>query len=300
MFPRIDVVNLFLLVIAATFALVAPFEVLLFSYAFLGPLHYLTEISWLHDRKYFTLRHYDPHILVITSLATLFLGVAVIPAAAESVWLLLVLAFCTAFITSWTHRFLWLAAGLCFVWFFIGSAHSYALAVLIPTVLHVFVFTALFMFFGALKTGSLLGKINALVFVLGGLGFIFMAPKSTPISQFAVDNYVFFTSIGESFSTLFNADPSAMVYQLAAFLAFAYTYHYLNWFSKTSIIEWHKISKYRLALIVIAYMLAIGVYMYDYTAGFILLLTLSFLHVVLEFPLNFRSIRGIYEELLKK
>src|SRR2546430_5445042 len=30
-----------------------PFELFLFSYAVLGPLHYLTEISWLHDRKYF-------------------------------------------------------------------------------------------------------------------------------------------------------------------------------------------------------------------------------------------------------
>ena len=30
-----------------------PFELLLLSYVVLGPAHYFTEISWLHDRKYF-------------------------------------------------------------------------------------------------------------------------------------------------------------------------------------------------------------------------------------------------------
>jgi hypothetical protein len=34
----------------------APFHVFLAAYAILGPLHYLTEISWLHDRGYFTRR----------------------------------------------------------------------------------------------------------------------------------------------------------------------------------------------------------------------------------------------------
>jgi hypothetical protein len=32
-----------------------PFELLLFSYAVLGPLYYLAEISWLHKKKYFIL-----------------------------------------------------------------------------------------------------------------------------------------------------------------------------------------------------------------------------------------------------
>ena len=40
-------------------AFMLPFETFLFAYAFLGPLHYLTEISWLHDRKYFTKGKYD-------------------------------------------------------------------------------------------------------------------------------------------------------------------------------------------------------------------------------------------------
>jgi hypothetical protein len=41
-----------------------PFEVFLFAYAVLGPLHYLTEISWLHDRQYFSKGKYDFVILL--------------------------------------------------------------------------------------------------------------------------------------------------------------------------------------------------------------------------------------------
>ena len=40
-------------------AFIMPFEVFLFAYAFMGPLHYLTEISWLHDRQYFAKGKYD-------------------------------------------------------------------------------------------------------------------------------------------------------------------------------------------------------------------------------------------------
>ncbi len=42
---------------------------------------------------------------------------------------------------------------------------------------------------------------------------------------------------------------------------------------------------------------SLGLYFYDYVLGLSWLFLLSFGHVVLEFPLNFRSIRGIYEEL---
>src|SRR5437879_1378671 len=40
-----------LLALGLTYLL--PFELLLLSYVVLGPAHYATEISWLHDRKYF-------------------------------------------------------------------------------------------------------------------------------------------------------------------------------------------------------------------------------------------------------
>ena len=51
--PRADAVHLGLMLLALAIAYALPFELLLLSYAILGPVHYLTEISWLHDRRYF-------------------------------------------------------------------------------------------------------------------------------------------------------------------------------------------------------------------------------------------------------
>src|SRR5438128_4598659 len=51
---RINYLSIGLMIGACLAAYVFPFELFLFSYAILGPLHYLTEISWLHERKYFT------------------------------------------------------------------------------------------------------------------------------------------------------------------------------------------------------------------------------------------------------
>jgi hypothetical protein len=49
--------NIGLMVVACGAAIAAPFQVFLGAWAILGPLHYLTEISWLHDRNYFTRRN---------------------------------------------------------------------------------------------------------------------------------------------------------------------------------------------------------------------------------------------------
>jgi hypothetical protein len=51
---QINYLNIGLMIVSCLLAFRFPFELFLFSYAILGPLHYLTEISWLHDRKYFT------------------------------------------------------------------------------------------------------------------------------------------------------------------------------------------------------------------------------------------------------
>jgi hypothetical protein len=56
---KINSINIGLMLISCIAAFVMPFEVFLFAYAVLGPLHYLTEISWLHDRQYFAKGKYD-------------------------------------------------------------------------------------------------------------------------------------------------------------------------------------------------------------------------------------------------
>ena len=56
---RVDAANLGLMVLSCIVAFILPFEVFLFSYGVLGPLHYLTEIGWLHKKGYFTTGKYD-------------------------------------------------------------------------------------------------------------------------------------------------------------------------------------------------------------------------------------------------
>ena len=71
---QINYLNIALMFMSAILAYYMPFETFLFAYAFLGPLHYLTEISWLHDRQYFSKGKYDFTFL-------LFIGVALSIAA---------------------------------------------------------------------------------------------------------------------------------------------------------------------------------------------------------------------------
>src|SRR5207253_5587523 len=82
---RLDAINyanaaLMLASCAAAFLL--PFELFLFVYAVLGPLHYLTQISWLHDRDYFVPRGRKPWLLLV-GLTTAVLVVAYL----SDVWL---------------------------------------------------------------------------------------------------------------------------------------------------------------------------------------------------------------------
>lgn len=296
----VDKINTILLIFAATLAWLFPFELLLVAYAFLGPLHYLTEISWLHDRKYFTLRKQDPLLLTTLSLLFLFLGVAAMPAASELIWLLLLVAFCTAFIWSWKKRILVLVVGAVLLVPVFGSVPSYTMAIMIPTILHVFLFTLLFMVLGALRSKSVLGYYNAVAFFGLSILLLFLPVQAAVFQDFVTNYYGYFEGIARSLALTFSTDATATVIHLAAFLAFTYTYHYVNWFSKTTIIEWHKIPPLRAGCIGVVYAIAVGLYIIDYQLGLTALLTLSFLHVVLEFPLNFKSGYGIYHEIKNK
>jgi hypothetical protein len=51
---KINYLNIGLMLISCVVAFYLPFDLFLFAYAVLGPAHYLTEISWLHERNYFT------------------------------------------------------------------------------------------------------------------------------------------------------------------------------------------------------------------------------------------------------
>ena len=81
--------------------------------------------------------------------------------------------------------------------------------------------------------------------------------------------------------------------RLTGLLSFVYTYHYLNWFIKAEVIRWADVPKARLALIAALSLASSAFYFYDYVLGFALLLSLSLMHVLLEFPLNSVSLRQL-------
>src|SRR5580698_5591599 len=62
-----DAIHLGLMLAALGLTYLVPFELLLLSYVVLGPAHYFTEISWLHDRKYFLPHRSVPIVLAVVA-----------------------------------------------------------------------------------------------------------------------------------------------------------------------------------------------------------------------------------------
>jgi hypothetical protein len=93
---------------------------------------------------------------------------------------------------------------------------------------------------------------------------------------------------------------SAAFFKVQTFIAFSYTYHYLNWFSKTSIIKWHQVEKKKFVVSAVLWAVSIALYAVDFRLGFAAIFALSILHIVLEFPLNFVSMRSIFASMTAK
>ena len=466
---QINYLNIGLMFMSAVLAFFMPFETFLFAYAFLGPLHYLTEISWLHDRQYFAKGKYDFTFLliigVILSVAAFandfkFLNFDIYPPLVDAkidfvkwyysmsigdisimlalfsavlfvlfkdiklklgailvmyiivyfsfnldmdlLGIFILMAIVSAFLYVFVKNlYLKIACiGLLYAgiyynyspdWFgldadflsqeeileaesgknqFKNSSVVFALTSLVPTLIHVYLFTGLFMLFGALKSRSKTGLLSIVFFILipiilvfslpvkkegnylskygteayyaDGTGFFNtnvsimrqfeLSPNMTNkdyIDQFVKDSsekqkyYMLWKDSLESdfiiqneghpyygkpialadvkegsqkdnwWSIIFYSSAGIM---LMRFIAFAYLYHYLNWFSKTEVIRWHKVPKVRFIGVIALWLVACGLYAYDYAIGLSFLFFLSFTHVLLEFPLNVTSIIGIGKE----
>jgi len=222
--PRADAIHLGLMLSALALAYVLPFELLLIAYAVLGPAHYLTEISWLHDRQYF---------LSARPIALLLAAAAVVAVIVPDAWtsgLFIWIGFAAAAIgiggISWTQRAVLLAI-LAAITVAMGTGREFVAvaAVLLPTLIHVCVFTLVFMTLGAWRSGSRSQAALVLIY-LAAIALILVLP------------------------------PGPMPRSL---------------------------SMARLG----------SQYFYDYALGFTVLLALSLIHVVLEFPLNTVSIRQL-------
>ena len=327
----VNYLNLGLIVLALGIAFVVPFELFLLAYAILGPLHYLTEISWLHDRKYFTPAPRDWMPLWAIGIA----GGVFLPGVFGPQSLLSQIPWVGQALKAYEYDMAFLGFGVALILVIsrslmvrsvcvlalivaLGIFHTNPqfislFAVFLPSLIHVCIFTGLFMLWGALKGHSRSGYLTFVVFIAAG-ATAYLAPNLSEVtaSTWAQNNFAdgfklltasFLIDVGgmnssQAYSLDFFHHPKALA--AVRFLGFAYTYHYLNWFSKTSVIKWHRISAPRYIAIVCVWLLSVGLYLSNYALGLSWLFTLSFVHVVLEFPLDQRSIYGVGSELLAR
>lgn len=305
--------NTGLIIISCIISFFVPFELFLFSYGVLGPLHYLTEIGWLHKKNYFTKGKYDFLFLVGACVVLVYFNfnptkksTAFIP---DLILFGLLASIAFVFIKDWLYR----AAVLVLTVITIGflndaSAYFTWIAIFLPTIIHVFIFTWLFMFYGTLKERSWPGVISVITLIVCAIVIFTVQPQGLfyTVSEFSQKSYTVFQELNVRLIQLFNLGELHAVndvyttnagFVIMRFIAFAYTYHYLNWFSKTSVIKWHQVPKNVLIGTLATWILSVAIYAYDYNVGLKVLFFLSFLHVFLEFPLNVVSFMGIGKEI---
>ena len=295
------------MLLSAGVALVMRFELFLFSYAVLGPAHYLTQISWLHDRRYFTTGKYDFVILVLLSLpiALRFVFGDWLPAGFD--WdgifacLALFAAAGMALLKRGFHKLaLAVVAAMCAAYICRMPDIALFFSFFVPTLVHVYLFTGAFILYGTLRSPIFSGWLSLAVFLLCGIGLLVcdFPTWGYGVTEFIRQSMGRLVAIPQQFIRVFDLGSDwESVVDVMRFVAFAYTYHYLNWFTKTKVIRWHEISRSRYLAIAVLYGISVGMYAVDYAWGISALFCLSLIHVFLEFPLNHRTFVGIGQQL---
>lgn len=293
---RGNYVHLALMLAALGLAYAIPFELLILARTILGPAHYTTEISWLHDRGYFLKRR-----TIAAALAVVAVGAALIhdPSwfgfAVVAAFVVSAAAAATRSSTQ-TALLLLAAVGLAATLLIKWPALAVA-GVLLTTLAHVSVFTLIFMGLGAWQAQSrvqlvLIGCYLAAIILL----IAFPPSNAVVIPAIADIAHQYASNIGQSLGALFGVGELP-IERLIGLLAFIYTYHYLNWFIKAEVIRWTNISPRRWAITGVVTAASIGLYFYDFALGFSVVLVLSLMHVVLEFPLNALATRQLVEAI---
>ncbi len=320
----VDALNVFLVLLSAFLAYLFPLELFICAYIILGPLHYLTEIKWLHDKNYF----FDTSsrwlfICLLSAFAIFFPKLCFYFFSAGfpfedfiyewNEWtngfilFTLLLAIMIPIMKTKTYRIaavvvaLLLSAGLKYL-----VSFSLFIGIMIPTLIHVYVFTALFMAYGNRKSKSRSGVWSLILILILPVGLFFIdIPRGSYhfddfLKTIYIDNELHqlpvylndFLGLSDGSSFFFY---ESLWIKTMMFISFAYCYHYLNWFSKTTVINWHKGFNFTSAAVLfLIYAVLIATYFYDVALGLLLSLLFGFLHVFLEFPLNVRSIKSLF------
>lgn len=330
MLINIDKLNLGLILISFILACLLPFELFLFGYAFLGPLHYLTETNWIISKNYFISNNYWKYLVFIAAFlyATPFLlnvffvksllgddGLQKIMLVFNSSYtnILMFLVLVCSFVFLFTHKNkAFLISGLAVLiisfWTYTSKPYMIINGLMLPTVIHVYLFTILFMLYGLKKKGSMVGKFNIVLMFLLPLSLLvintdvfgYQFPES--IKSIYVNNN--FHYLNANLAKLFGVYKELKFFfyeksdlKIQIFIAFAYIYHYLNWFSKTTVIGWYKQLNTQKSIIIMSiWVLISGCYLYNFKMGIVVSVFLSVLHVMLELPLNMITIKSLFVE----
>jgi hypothetical protein len=263
------------------------------AYVVLGPAHYLTEISWLHDRSY-----YLPHRGIAAALAVVAVVAALIDNASWfgfAMWGALVACAMLAATSSAIESMLLFMAAVALSAVMYSSGSSLAvIGILIPTLVHVSLFTLVFMILGAYRSGSRTQAALVIVYLVAIVTILVLPPTAEiRAASLARAAQSYFGNVGPALGRLFGNPNLTLDTRLTSLLAFVYTYHYLNWFIKADVIRWTAVPKLRLAFMIAASAVSTILYFYDYAFGFTFLLALSLVHILLEFPLNSLAVRQL-------
>ena len=287
-----DALHLGLMLVAVGAAYLVPFELLLLSYAVLGPAHYFTEISWLHDRKYFLPHRGIGLALVIAAITAVLIakpwwfGLIV--------WSALVVCAILAATSSTVQAIVLFVIAIGMAVAMYSGETFVLLGILIPTLVHVSLFTLVFMALGAYRSSSKAQGLLVVAYLVAIVMILAIPPTaSTRIASFARLGQEYFGDVGPALGKLFGVPDLRLDTRFTSLLAFAYTYHYLNWFIKADVIRWANVSKVRLALVISASAASTALYFYDYAIGFLTLFIIALAHILLEFPLNSIALRDL-------
>src|ERR1700735_3928151 len=142
---RINYYNIAAMLAASCLAVLMPFELVLLSYAILGPGHYLTEISWLNGRQFFTPKKYDILIVIGVAIVAFLLRLP----SGYVVLYLFGLSFVLLVTQSIIYRLLAFALIIGAGYFLLSNNLLQTIfGLYVPTLIHVYFFTGAFMLFG--------------------------------------------------------------------------------------------------------------------------------------------------------
>src|ERR1700724_3200185 len=197
----IDAVHLGLMLAALAITYLVPFELLLLSYVVLGPAHYFTQISWVDDRKYFL-----PQRNVAFGLA----GAAVVAALIDNaawfgfvIWMAFVACALLTTTTAAQSAILTIVAlGVTAIMAANGSSLA-VLGILLPTLIHVSLFTLVFMTLGAWRSGDKVQWLMVALYV-AAIATILIVPPTTAtwIPSFAKAAQDYFANVAPALGRL--------------------------------------------------------------------------------------------------